>query len=238
MKSVGTTLAFRIVVFPISLIAALFAGVICLYLQSLDASVIVEAISALTSAVLVDFLVWERLRDSLSKKLEYLHENPLLNLHGEFKKSAFHFWKPTVEKVKPHLKKYGKFLGISLYPRDLPNKIEKFLISYEDFYDKLMKTDEIGKKCCANKFDEYLWHHLLGINILKGTYLKSHLGTPVFKLHEDKADFVKKEHAKLIEETEDCLKKTEGMRKEILEKLEDFLRSNNLEFEPRPAYDL
>jgi len=203
-----------------------------LHEPTLEASVTIETISALTSVVLVDLLVWERLRDSLSKKLEYLHENYLLKLHGEFKQSVFHFWKPTVEKTKPHLKKYGKFLGISLYPRDLPNKIDRFLISYDDFYDKLKKIDEIGKKCCEKKFDKHLWHHVLGIRILNGSYLQSHLGTPQFKLHLEKADFLQ-EHTKLLKETKEHLKETEKMRKEILEKLEDFFRSNNLEFEQK-----
>jgi len=184
--------------------------------------------------VLVDLLVWERLRDSLSKKLEYLHENYLLKLHGEFSRDTIHFWKPTVEKITPYLERYGKFIGISLYPRDLPNNIHRFMISYEQFHDKIMKLDNIGKKFCEKKFDKYLWHHLVGISILKGSYLQSKLGTPVFKLHEDKADTVKKEHAKLIEETKACLKKAERMRKGILEKLEDFLRSNNLEFKSEP----
>lgn len=120
----------------------------------------------------------------------------------------------------------------------MPSKINRFLISYEEFNNKLKRIDDIGKKYCEKKFDEYIWHHLLGIKILEGSYLQSNLGTEKFKPYEDKAATVQKEHAKLIEETKACLRRAEGMRKEILEKLEDFFRSNNLEFEPKPVYDV
>ena len=79
---------------------------------------------------------------------------------------------------------------------------------------------------------------LLGIRILNGTYLQGHLGTPVLKLHEEKASIAIKEHSRLIDETKEYLKEVEEIKKKILEKLEDFLKSNNLELIPEPIYDV
>ena len=233
MKSVGTKLTFWIVVFPIILIVALFAGVIYLYLPSFDVAIILQATAILSSFVLADFYIWEKLRKFLSKKLEYIHENHLSELYGEFKSDIFHFWKSKVEGIKLDLKRYGKFIYISLYPRNLLNDIDRFLISYEEFDNRLKKIDDIGKKHFEKgMFDPYLWHHVLGIRILNGSYLQSHLGTPQFKLHLEKADFLQ-EHTKLLKETKEHLKEAEKMKKEILEKLEDFLKSNNLELPER-----
>lgn len=173
MMSVGTKLAFWIVVFPISLMITLFAGIIYLYHPTFEALIIVEIISTLSSVVLVDLLVWERLRKSLFDKLEYCHEEYLVKLHNDFNRGGvLHFYTPSVERIKPDLKRYGSFMGISLYPKDLLNKIDRFLISYEKFRKRLLKIKSVGKEQCDAEFDEYLWCHVLGIEQLKGSYLK------------------------------------------------------------------
>lgn len=53
----------------------------------------------------------------------------------------------------------------------------------------------------------------------------------MYELHEDKARLVEKKHSKLVEETREYSKEAEEIRKRILERLEDFFKSNNLEFE-------
>ena len=233
MRSVGTKLTLLIVVFPILSMIALSAGVLYLYHPSLEASVIVDIMATLSSVMLVDLLVWERLRDSLSKKLNYLHDNYLSELYDSFKRGSFlPFWTPSMERIKPDLKRYANFMGISLYPKDLLNLIDGFLICYEDFNKRWMKIISVGKEHCSTKFDAYLWSHVLGIKHLEISYLESYLGTPKFKLHEDKAQLVEKEHTKLIVEAKEYLKKAERIREKILERLEDFFKSNNLEFKP------
>lgn len=234
MKSIGTQLTLMVVVFPILLITLLSTGVFYIYRQSLEALVVVEVMSTLSSVVLVDLLVWERLRDSLSKKLDYFHENYLLELHKGFNRiSILYIGSPTVERIKRDLKRYGKFMGISLYPKDLPNKIDTFLISYGNFKKRWEKLRNIGKEQCDPKFfDEYLWAHVLGIKILHGAWIESHSGKPKFKLHLEKGDVVIKEHAKLIEDTKECLRRAETIQDKVLEKLQDFFKSNNLEFRP------
>lgn len=47
-----------------------------------------------------------------------------------------------------------------------------------------------------------------------------------------------KEQSQLIGEIKERLQKTEKMRKQIVEKLEDFLKSNNLRFKEEPSYGL
>jgi len=232
MKSVGTKLTFFVVVFPILLIAVLSAGVIYVYHQSLEASVVVEVMSTLSSVVLVDLLVWERLRESLSKKLNYFHDNYLSELRSSFsmRGSTLHFYVPTVERLRPDLKRYGKFMGISLYPKNLPSMIGRYLILYEEFKSRFVKIESIGKELFNAKLNVYLWCHVLGIKHWEGALLKQNI--PMLKLHEGKAQLIKKENDKLIGETREFLEKAERIQKSILERLDDFFKSNSLEFEP------
>lgn len=237
MRAVSTVLTFWIVVVPLFTMAALFAGIIFLYQPSFEATVVVQALTAMASLAFADLLVWERLRDSLSKKLEYIHSEYLAELYSSFKKrTLIDFWKQTVERTKPDLKRYGKFMGIiSLYPKDLLNKVDRFLIPYEQFNNRFVKVKSMGEEHCETKFNEYLWCHVLGIESWEGALLKQN--SPVLKLHEERALLVKEKHVKLIEETKEYLEIAEKLQKEILERLEDFFKSNNLEM-PEPRYDI
>jgi len=60
-------------------------------------------------------------------------------------------------------------------------------------------------------------------------YLKNRSEQSV-KLHRDKAQPIVEEHTKLIEQTREYHVKATRLQKEILEKLEDFFKNNNLEF--------
>lgn len=231
MMSLSIKLTLLVLMLPISVLLLFDLAIFYFYESSVE-------VSSLIATVVVFLLVWERLRDSLSKKLEYFHKNYLSDLYEQFKMGIFHFWQPTVERIKPNLKRYGRFLGISLCPRKLPDKVEWFLYFYEEFKVRLLKIDEIGEKSFEKGiFDEYIWHHVLGIKILVGSYLTNHLNTPKFNLHEETADAVKKAQGKLLSETKEYLKELEEMKKEILETFEDFFKSNNLEI-PELPYEL
>jgi len=240
MRSVGSKLTLlivalpilSIVVFPIILITALSSGIFYRYRLSLEVSDFVEILSTLLSVVLVDMLVWERLRESLSKKLNYLHDTYLSELHSFFSTdSILHLYTPTVERIKPDLKRYGKFMGISLYPKDLPRMIGRFLIFWQEFNNRFEKIENIGKELLEAKLNIYLLCHVLGIKHYDGASLKQN--KPMLKFHEEKAQLAKKENTKLIKETREYLEKAERLQKKILETLEDFFKNNSLEFEKR-----
>lgn len=237
MKPVNTTLTLRILVFPILVIFTLFAVVIYLYRTSLNASVVLETIPTLLSPVLVNLLVWERLRDSLSKKLEYLHKNHLFKLYQAFRKDIIYFWQDEVKRIRTDLERYGKFMSISLYPRSLLSQIDEFLASQTEFNSSLQKLNELveqyGLSPKKGPSHKQLFYHFIGINPQQS--LSSYAATLV-AAYKKKVPLVLKEQSQLIEEIKGLLKKTERMRKQIFDKLEDFLKSNNLRLEAKPAY--
>lgn len=229
MMSVSTKLTLLVLALPISILILLDSIIFYFYETGIE-------VSALLSAILVFLLVWERLRDSLSKRLEYLHKNYLFELYRDFSRSIFHFWKPTVERIRPDLERYGKFMGIfSLYPRNLLKKIDSFLTCCDEFDNRINRIQDIGKKAFV-PLDRDLWYHLLGLKHLRDAELQKYAGKPVFKLYADKARKVGKEQVELIEEIKKLLEEGEKMRIEIFEKLEDFLKSNNLKLEEEPSY--
>ncbi len=77
MMALSTKLTLLILLLPIGIIAIL--DVVAYYVHG---TLIIEASNVLSS-ILVFLLVWERLRDSLSEKLEYLNENVFLDLFSK-----------------------------------------------------------------------------------------------------------------------------------------------------------
>jgi len=69
MMPISTKLTLLMLALPVSSIVSMFIVGFYFYRESLDASTFFTAISSLLSAILVNLLVWERLRDSLFKKL-------------------------------------------------------------------------------------------------------------------------------------------------------------------------
>ncbi|MDH5449225.1 MAG: hypothetical protein OEX01_09540 [Candidatus Bathyarchaeota archaeon] len=232
MKPVSTILTLRILLLPILSIVIVSVLVIYVYRTSFDASAILDFVSALVSMILVNLLVWERLRDSLSKKLEYIHENFLDKLNERFQRDIFHFWREGIDGMKSDLERYGRFMGISLYPKALLKQIETFLIIYKKYDSKREEIINIGKKDLESQFDQYLWFYLLGLRDLKESYLRPMRDrTSFFKLHEEKASIVKKKQAELIAEIKNHSEECEKIQVEILAKLEDFLLTNHLSLE-------
>lgn len=127
-------------------------------------------------------------------------------------------------------------MGISLYPKGLIKEIDNFLVSYDEFYEKLLKIKDIGKRHFNKKFNQDLWYHLLGIEHLKEATLKKYTDRPIFKLHVDKAEEVKREQANLIGEISNLLEERERMRMKIFGRLEDFLQSNSLRLKEESHY--
>lgn len=235
MRPVSTTLTLLILVFPILLISTLFAVVVYLYHTSLDASSLLSAMSTFLSAILVDLLVWERLRGSLSKKLEYLHKNILFKLYSGFRNSeGIFFREDQMKKLRPDLERYGKFMGISLYPRNLPEQIDEFLIYDTEFYGSLRNLDKLVEKYGLSPERELLYH-FIGTKPLGGL---GSFNPALVKAYRKRMPTILKDQSQLIEEIKGLLEKTERMRKQIFEKLEDFLKSNNLRLEPEPVHYL
>jgi hypothetical protein len=187
----------------------------------------------LLSSILVFLLVWERLRESLSKKLEYLHKD-YMSLSSAYKQGFLYFrnWKHDVERIQKDLKTHGSFLGLSLYPTCL-NKIDKFLFYFDKIEDGMKTVDTIGKGVSKIYDDRELWYDLLGIKKLESDRLEAYTKTPAFNSYEQTAKTFKEEQAELLKRLKHLIGKTEEMKKELLRELEEFLKSNNLPLEPK-----
>jgi len=229
---VSTILTLRILVLPILLISTVFAVIIYLNLTNFDASAILDSISAIVSMILVNLLVWERLRTSLRRKLRYTHKNMLIGLYEQFKNGLIHFYEKGIRETLSDLERYGKFMGIPLYPKGLLKDVDSFLTTYEDFDNRVKKLVNVGKENIDKGFDKYLWLPLLGIEYEKYShFIKKYEDTPLLRKHTEQVSMVKKDQAELVLETKELYGKCKQMQRGILEKFEDFLKTNNLSFE-------
>jgi hypothetical protein len=148
---VSNKLTLLVLVLPSFFLFSVFGVGFYLYHNSFDASAFSTAVSSLTSALVVILLVWERLRDSLFKKLGFLQRNILSGLLTEFTPSEDVFKKKTVTKrLKVDLEKYGKFIHLSLYPRDLLSKIDLYLLMHDEFYKRWTQIWAIAMKQIPN----------------------------------------------------------------------------------------
>lgn len=182
--------------------------------------------------ILVNLLVWERLRTSLRRKLRYTHKNMLIGLYEQFNRGLIHFYEEGIRETLSDLERYGKFMGISLYPKGLFKDVDSFLTTYEDFDNRVKKIVETGKENIGSGFSEYLLLPLLGIAYEAYRHnIKSHENSPLLKKHTEQASIVKKDQAELVLETKELYGKCKQMQRGILEKFEDFLKTNNLSFE-------
>ena len=164
MIAISTKLNLLVLVLPIFLIVSVFLASFYLYKESFDASTLSTAVSSLTSAILVILLVWERLRDSLSKKLEYLHKNFIFKLYSEFRNPNLFWFQDKVRELKLDLNRYAKFLGLKLYPKNLMKHILEFLILHREFFLRYKEIENLAMK-------------QLGIKHVNRDLLQYHMGS-------------------------------------------------------------
>jgi hypothetical protein len=228
---ISTKLNLWILALPIFSIASVFIVGFYFYRESLDASAFSTAVSSLLSAILVIFLVWERLRDSLSKKLEYLHKNFLFKLYHD---RPYLFW--TVDetrRLRLDLGKYAKFLNLQLYPSNLLKEIDRFLSLHSEFYKRYQEIEELAKKQIERPADlnRELFQDSLGLL----EYHPSSYTAESYERYKVIAQTITKENPKLVSEAKEFIEKTRESEKQIHSQLEDFLKSNNLRLEPEPS---
>jgi hypothetical protein len=107
--------------------------------------------STFISTILVVLLVWQRLGDSLSKKLEYVHKEFLSKLYSElhnhqlFSTTLFSS-QDKIRDLNSDLKNHAKFLGIGLYPHNFPKEIYEFLHFHQEFFTRYTKIEGIAKQ--------------------------------------------------------------------------------------------
>ena len=221
MIPISTKLTLLVLVLPISIVAMLDIITYCFY-----GTLIIEA-SNLLSSILVFLLVWERLRDSLSKKMDYLEDNIFLDLHSLFRHD-YDLWYDKEKEIKPlrtDLGRYGKFLIIRLFPTKLLEKIDDFLLLYKKFLGNVEQIVGIVKQNLPSiDYDKLALFHHLGFDVW---YSK-----PSEEKEKEIAIIAESiEKDQLVSETKALYDKVKRMREQIYEELEDFLKHNNLKLE-------
>lgn len=230
MRPVGSKLTIWIVAIPISLIVALSFLTFYAYRGSLDSRMIVDALSSVTSFVLVDLLVWERLNASLQKKLKYLHENVLFPLYSDFQSKTAEGtlrWidLKIVQKRKTDLKKYGKFMRIALYPSNLIPNLEDFLLSYPIYSRNLQRLFEDSNKL-GNDYREYTILYYLGLDSAKQSPSS---GEEDVKIKEQ-VKLLERKEPEIVKETKTTHEILLKISSQITSSLEAFLKENNFPY--------
>jgi hypothetical protein len=231
MRSVGVTLALLILVVPILFLSSILAVLIYAFRISLDAPAIFDLFATFVSMVLVNLLVWERLRDSLSRRLGYLHDIVLSRLYQQFQPATLAISATVVGRAQHDLAQHGRFMGlINLYPDALLAEMEEFSIMYSQF-STAFKTIEEELKTLLRKtsINRNLVQELLG---LKQKQLSAYSQDSVWKYREA-CETLTKKHPIVIKEMVSSLALMREKRKLILEELETFMKTNSLRLERR-----
>lgn len=228
MMPVSTKLTLMVLVLPVLLIYSVFGVGFYFYRESLDASTFFTSISSLLSAVLVNLLVWERLRASLSRKLEYSYKNFLSKLYSGFRSCDLFGTQVEIRRLEGDLRKYGKFIDLSLYPRWFLNNLNDFLYLHNEFYKRLKKIEELTEResSSANLYRDAIFDYI-GLKL----GLRSKHNVEGEEWSKRLAQNIERENPQLVNETINFLEETRRLRDEILNQLEDFFKSNNLSLE-------
>lgn len=205
MMAISTKLTLLVLLLPIGIIAIL--DVVAYYVYG---TLIIEASNVLSS-ILVFLLVWERLRDSLSKKLEYLDDNVFLDLFSKLQNNLL-YPQDDIKRARDDLKRHARFMTIALFPPKTLKKLDEFLLLHETFYGKLQQLLEIGNKKLGGKEVSrwYLLHYLdFEIYSLQPSPEEE-------KTYIELAKSTEEEHHSLIEETRTLLKETRTKKRRNL----------------------
>jgi hypothetical protein len=225
----STKLNLWILALPIFSIASVFIIGFYFYRESFDASAFSTAVSSLLSAILVILLVWERLRDSLFKKLEYLHKNFLFKLYYDRPNLFWRGMQDEIRRLRLDLGKYAKFLNLQLYPSNLLKEIDRFLSLHSEFFKRYQEIEELAKKQIerSDVLNRDLLQCFVGLTDYHSGYTAE-----VLEKYKGIAQTITKKNPKLVSEAKEFIEKTRESEKQIHSLLEDFLKSNNLRLEP------
>jgi hypothetical protein len=225
LMSVSGKLTFLVFVLPVFFLSSFFAFGFYFYRNSFDATSFFTAVSGFFSSLVINLLVWERLRESLSEKMKYLDENVFIGLYDELENGDLFSYQPQKSKrALDDLRKYGKFLIITSYPKNLIEQLETFVQLHSSFYEKKEQIFDIAKQLGANPcYSRTLFRDMGIIRDVWETSAKEELDKS-----QSIAVSMQKENSKLIDENKAIFEKMGTERKRALELLENFLKTNNL----------
>jgi hypothetical protein len=224
MMAISTKLALLVFVLPLSIL--IISDIVGFVIFGV---LYIEVIAIFTSNW-VFLLVWERLRESLDKKLEYLDENLFVGLYSELERGNLFWEQEKIEKAKNELQKRGKFLHIALYPKNFLKELNAFLQLHASFYEKFKQLLKIAQEELGREqYNKWTIMNFLGFPI---DY--SRPSQEESFVYAATAMEIKNKHSQLLNEDMTLFEEITKERKRILDEFEEFLKQNNLRLQPKP----
>ena len=212
MMALSTKLAALVFVLPLSIL--IISDVIGFLIFGV---LYIEVIAIFTSNW-VFLLVWERLRESLDKKLEYLDDNVFIGLYSELESGSLFFKQGTIDKAKNELQKHGKFIRMNLYPKNLLKELNAFLKLHNSFHEKIEQLPKLAQEEKGANLDKWTLWGFLGFK----TNYPIHSQEEVL-VYVATAEAIKEKHSQLLNETLTLYEKLIIERKEYSGNLKSFL---------------
>lgn len=229
MLPVSTKLSLLVLGLPISILAILDTAI-----YFVNGSLVLEA-SNFLSSILVFLLVWERLRDSLYKKMERIHEDYLFDLYNNLKLyddtyiNSFFQSSDNIKKLRIDLGKYASFLNIKLYPSRLLQKMDEFLTVHDALNKKVQQFVKMGTEKLGRQCDKWNLLDCLGIEVTAVQFPQEQEKNEYKRI----AQAIQNEHQDLVDETKRILDSLKNLKNLIRQELEGFLKCNSLKTEQK-----
>jgi hypothetical protein len=141
------------------------------------------------------------------------------------------FWtQDETRKLRNDLERYGKFMVFSLYPNGLLGEIDEFLSLRSEFYKRFQEIETMAMKQFQNlKTDYDRWDFLEELGMDVGYQRK--LSPEMKERYTSVVRTISEQHPQLTSESKLYFEKTNKLRENILNELEDFFKRNNLRLE-------
>lgn len=235
MIAISTKLTLSVLVLSSLIILLVFAPIIYVYREDLNLLAISGLIAALGTVIGSVLFVWKWLRDSLSKKMEHVHENYLFDLYKNLKFYDDNYVNPffqsadDIKKLRTDLGKYASFLTIKLYPARLLQRMDDFLATHDALDKKVQQSIEMGNEMLGRQCDKWNLLDYLSLGVRAVPLLQEQEKNEYKRI----AQAIQNEHQDLIYEMKKILGCLKNLKNLILQELEEFLRCNNLKTEQK-----
>ena len=193
----------------------------------------VQGVLSIFTVASVFVLVWERLHELATKRLEYLYENTLSKLYElchiekkSLKEGLYKFiYQKQIFEYLNKLKRFGSFLYfIKLYPARLLHIFEEIQEISDKYSKKINELQEFSKKANIEHFNERLFAYLLGLTELKSVGFSKEYISENKKLLKK----LKEEKPELIEELCKFWRLLINNLEKTLTEMENFMEENSL----------
>jgi len=225
MIAVRTKITFLILALCLIILVIL----ITLLFNFLGPAAFLTLISVIPFAFLID-----KVRESLSERLNYLNDNFISGIYcslkfydGNYLNSYFSESVGEIREKQADLKKYSHFMCISVLPKKLLEKMDSFILIREPLFEKINFVLDSVKKIINSQgvvstsdFGKYPILKYLGFKIETNIADTSSI---VFKATKQ----FEKDNPQIVTEINGIIEEITKSKNEILLELEDFFKSNN-----------